>query len=189
MLWNFWVYIYGSSRSRTIRSALEIFVYFVRMHYKYVPYLLTPAPNAYLCSYYCGFDGNFWIYMTTLSRHHSSKHPDARIDSLFFELNRNRISEYNDLWIVEWLHWEHTPQMKEHSCSWSFSTMSRNEFHSNNLPQAMDTLDLHGFTKSDAISRTTNFLDRSNRLLSSENAWVLIITGSGAHSSQGRKSF
>jgi len=49
----------------------------------------------------------------------------------------------------------------------------------------MGTLDLHGFTKSEAISRTTDFLDRSSRSLNSENAWVLIITGSGAHSSQG----
>jgi len=49
----------------------------------------------------------------------------------------------------------------------------------------MGTLDLHGFTKSEAISRATDFLDRSNRSLNSDNAWVLVITGSGAHSSQG----
>lgn len=65
--------------------------------------------------------------------------------------------------------------------------MSRNEFHSNNLPNPTDILDLHGCTKSDAISRTTDFLDRSNRLLNSDNTWVLVITGSGAHSPHGRK--
>jgi len=63
--------------------------------------------------------------------------------------------------------------------------MSRNEFHSNNLPNPTDILDLHGCTKSDAISQTTDFLDRSKRILNSDNTWVLVVTGSGAHSPHG----
>ena len=65
--------------------------------------------------------------------------------------------------------------------------MSRNELNScNDLPKPMDTLDLHGFNKAEAIRRTTDFLDRSTPS-DSGNAWVLIITGSGAHSTDGRK--
>lgn len=72
----------------------------------------------------------------------------------------------------------------------TFNSMSHKEFlNNNNLPTPMFTLDLHGFTKSEAICRTTDFLDHSSRSLRSENAWVLIITGSGAHSSEGRKLF
>lgn len=65
--------------------------------------------------------------------------------------------------------------------------MSRKEFQNNGLPKPMYTLDLHGSTKCESISRTTDFLDRSNTLMNPENAWVLIVTGSGAHSNQGRK--
>ncbi len=66
--------------------------------------------------------------------------------------------------------------------------MSRNDLHpSNDLPTPMDTLDLHGFNKAEAIRRTTDFLDQSNISSTSENAWVLIITGSGAHGSEGRE--
>ena len=67
-------------------------------------------------------------------------------------------------------------------------TMSSDESRkNNNLPKPANTLDLHGCSKSEAISRTTDFLERSNLLLNSENAWVVIITGSGAHSMHGRK--
>jgi len=48
----------------------------------------------------------------------------------------------------------------------------------------MVTLDLHGYTKSEALSRTTWFLDQTN-MLNSKHHWVLIITGTGAHSSHG----
>ena len=66
--------------------------------------------------------------------------------------------------------------------------MSRNEVHpGNDLPKPRDTLDLHGFNKNEAIRRTTDFLDQSNTLSTSENAWVLLITGSGAHSQDGRE--
>ena len=66
--------------------------------------------------------------------------------------------------------------------------MSRNELNcSNDLPKPIDTLDLHGFNKAEATRRTTDFLDRSTTLSTSGKAWVLIITGSGAHSTDGRK--
>lgn len=63
--------------------------------------------------------------------------------------------------------------------------MSREEIFNRSLPKPVDTLDLHGCTKSEAISRTTDFLHRSTTSMKAENAWVLIITGSGAHSSDG----
>jgi DNA-nicking Smr family endonuclease len=62
-----------------------------------------------------------------------------------------------------------------------------------NLPKDVLKLDLHGYTKSEGICRTTEFLDRASSRQSSNNgggkAWVLIVTGSGSHSSQtqGRK--
>jgi len=63
--------------------------------------------------------------------------------------------------------------------------MSCDKLRKNNLPKPVYTLDLHGCLKSEAISRSTDFLERSNLSLNSENAWVLIITGSGAHSVHG----
>lgn len=63
--------------------------------------------------------------------------------------------------------------------------MSCKEHFNKSLPKPVDTLDLHGCSKSEAISRTTDFLHRSIALMDSENAWVLIITGSGAHSLDG----
>mmetsp|Transcript_15929 Transcript_15929/g.36884 ORF Transcript_15929/g.36884 Transcript_15929/m.36884 type:complete len:291 (-) Transcript_15929:59-931(-) len=63
--------------------------------------------------------------------------------------------------------------------------MSSDEPRRNNLPDPKYTLDLHGRSKSEAISRITDFLERSSLLMNPENAWVLIITGSGAHSMHG----
>mmetsp|Transcript_19409 Transcript_19409/g.42186 ORF Transcript_19409/g.42186 Transcript_19409/m.42186 type:complete len:301 (+) Transcript_19409:146-1048(+) len=64
--------------------------------------------------------------------------------------------------------------------------MSRKEFPSNRRAVARDTLDLHGYNKSEGVRRTTEFLDRTRtRNKNVEKAWVLIITGSGAHSSDG----
>lgn len=53
------------------------------------------------------------------------------------------------------------------------------------LPKALYTLDLHGYKKSEGLSRTTDFLDRTTRLINGKDAWVQIITGSGAHSPHG----
>ena len=56
------------------------------------------------------------------------------------------------------------------------------------VPEEMPTLDLHGYTKCEAIRRTTEFLDRANTMMkNSKPAWVQIITGKGNHSSGGRK--
>jgi len=63
--------------------------------------------------------------------------------------------------------------------------MSRTKNLNSSLPKPIYTLDLHGSSKSEAISRTTGFLERSNKLMNRENAWVLVVTGSGAHSLDG----
>ena len=65
--------------------------------------------------------------------------------------------------------------------------MSYKEVQSDCLPK--DTLDLHGYTLSDGIRATTFFLDRVSRDWENneEKLWVAIITGSGSHSSDGRK--
>ena len=59
------------------------------------------------------------------------------------------------------------------------------------LPNDISKLDLHGYTKSEGICRTTEFLDRTSRQQSKnfrdDKTWVLIVTGSGSHSSHGRK--
>ena len=56
------------------------------------------------------------------------------------------------------------------------------------LPEPSRRLDLHGCTKSDALRLTTDFLERSQKSnKTGEALFVLIITGSGAHSSDGRK--
>lgn len=53
-------------------------------------------------------------------------------------------------------------------------------------PQPQATIDLHGYTKSDALRRLTLFLDQiSCAKPRATNAWVLVITGSGAHSNNG----
>jgi hypothetical protein len=46
------------------------------------------------------------------------------------------------------------------------------------------SIDLHGYTKSQGISALTSFLDQVSRRCKG-NVWVLVITGSGAHSSCG----
>lgn len=56
------------------------------------------------------------------------------------------------------------------------------------LPKEMPKLDLHGYTKSEGICRTTAFLDRTSRQqnnIGDNKTWVLIVTGSGSHSSHG----
>jgi DNA-nicking Smr family endonuclease len=67
-----------------------------------------------------------------------------------------------------------------------------------NLPKDVSKLDLHGYTKSEGIRRTTEFLDRiasksrqNNKGGEGSNkAWALIVTGSGSHSkTQGRKFY
>lgn len=63
--------------------------------------------------------------------------------------------------------------------------MPHDAWRKTNLPKPVHTLDLHGCSKSEAISHTTDFLERSNWQMDFENAWVLIITGSGAHSIHG----
>jgi DNA-nicking Smr family endonuclease len=54
------------------------------------------------------------------------------------------------------------------------------------------SIDLHGYQKSEAIARLTEFLDQATRKYSNNNhgggpCWVEVITGSGKHSSDGRK--
>lgn len=63
--------------------------------------------------------------------------------------------------------------------------MTSNKCRTNRLPKTSSSLDLHGCSKSEALSRTTDFLERSNSSRNSKNSWVLIITGSGAHSMDG----
>jgi len=67
------------------------------------------------------------------------------------------------------------------------------------LPNDISKLDLHGYTKSEGICRTTEFLDRTSRKIPNsclpahwmdgqfgdDKTWVLIVTGSGSHSSHG----
>lgn len=60
-----------------------------------------------------------------------------------------------------------------------------------NPPQPVAEIDLHGYTKSDAIQRLTAFLDQvsrhhsKKRPTSNTECWVLVVTGSGAHSPYG----
>eukprot|EP00536_Pseudo-nitzschia_multiseries_P015268 jgi/Psemu1/291917/fgenesh1_pg.848_\ len=68
----------------------------------------------------------------------------------------------------------------------SARALQTNSTTGTSLPKAIRTLDLHGCTKSEGTCRTTEFLDRTSGLVkNAETAWVLIITGSGAHSPQG----
>mmetsp|Transcript_16998 Transcript_16998/g.17031 ORF Transcript_16998/g.17031 Transcript_16998/m.17031 type:complete len:107 (+) Transcript_16998:105-425(+) len=53
------------------------------------------------------------------------------------------------------------------------------------LPNDISKLDLHGYTKSEGICRTTEFLDRTSSKIGDDKTWVLIVTGSGSHSSHG----
>jgi Smr domain len=55
----------------------------------------------------------------------------------------------------------------------------------------MASIDLHGYRKSDAISRLTEFLDQTTRKHHRHGGpcWVEVVTGSGAHSLDGRKFF
>jgi hypothetical protein len=54
------------------------------------------------------------------------------------------------------------------------------------LPTPQATIDLHGKTKSEALKRLTSFMDQvSSAKPKSTNVWVLVITGSGAHSNNG----
>jgi hypothetical protein len=53
---------------------------------------------------------------------------------------------------------------------------------SNDKP--VGSIDLHGYTKSEGISSLTSFLDQISRRYKGD-VWVLVITGSGAHSSCG----
>lgn len=50
------------------------------------------------------------------------------------------------------------------------------------------TLDLHGYRKSEAIRTLTDFLDAasSRRIKNGGDVWCLVITGTGAHSRDGR---
>ena len=64
-----------------------------------------------------------------------------------------------------------------------------------NIVQAVATIDLHGYTKSEAIRRLTEFLDRvtsnnksrRNESTNTSCCWVEVVTGSGSHSQHGRK--
>eukprot|EP00980_Cylindrotheca_fusiformis_P019933 scaffold7017_cov134-Cylindrotheca_fusiformis.AAC.28 len=55
------------------------------------------------------------------------------------------------------------------------------------LSQSQATIDLHGLSKSDALRRLTLFMEQIScqNPRSASNVWVLVITGSGAHSSSG----
>lgn len=54
------------------------------------------------------------------------------------------------------------------------------------IPNPVATVDLHGDTKTQAIRRLTEFMDRLIRSRPKmANVWVLVITGSGAHSKDG----
>jgi len=68
----------------------------------------------------------------------------------------------------------------------------RRQRSSLNPPQPIAEIDLHGFTRADAIQRLTVFLDevsrqskKNQRPSTSNTCWVLVITGSGAHSPYG----
>ncbi|CAJ1939311.1 unnamed protein product [Cylindrotheca closterium] len=56
-----------------------------------------------------------------------------------------------------------------------------------NPPQPIAEIDLHGFTKVEAIQRLTIFMDEVSRQSKrpTRTCWVLVITGSGAHSPYG----
>jgi hypothetical protein len=47
------------------------------------------------------------------------------------------------------------------------------------------TIDLHGYQKGEAISRLTSFMEQMAGKHRMGDVWVLVITGSGAHSQQG----
>ena len=53
------------------------------------------------------------------------------------------------------------------------------------MPRSNDkpigSIDLHGYTKSEGISALTSFLDQVSRRYKGD-VWVMVITGSGAHS-------
>lgn len=56
------------------------------------------------------------------------------------------------------------------------------------IPNHIATLDLHGLTKSEGLVRATKFFDQissAQRKNGKGDAWVLVITGSGAHSPDG----
>jgi hypothetical protein len=60
-------------------------------------------------------------------------------------------------------------------------------------PYIVDAIDLHGYTKVEAIYRLTQFLDQvvtkrnRRRKDNSGGCWVEVVTGSGSHSQNGRK--
>jgi DNA-nicking Smr family endonuclease len=59
-------------------------------------------------------------------------------------------------------------------------------------PYIVDAIDLHGYTKVEAIYRLTQFLDqvvtkRNRRKDNSSGCWVEVVTGSGSHSQHGRE--
>jgi hypothetical protein len=60
--------------------------------------------------------------------------------------------------------------------------MSR--FDNTKSPQVTATIDLHGYRKSEGISVLTSFLDQVTRR-NKGDVWVTVVTGTGAHSSDG----
>lgn len=68
-----------------------------------------------------------------------------------------------------------TTNLPNASLSWSRNRRTEQRI------QASDTLDLHGYTREDAIRAVTKFWEDAGRKYS-QNPWVCVITGTGAHS-------
>lgn len=68
-----------------------------------------------------------------------------------------------------------TTNLPNASLSWSRNRRSEQRI------QPSDTLDLHGYTREDAIRAVTHFWEVSSRK-HAKNPWVCVITGTGAHS-------
>ncbi len=81
---------------------------------------------------------------------------------------------------------------KKHTHRDRYSTKSSSDsFQPNQQPKTTLTIDLHGYSKAEGISKLTSFLDQvvaqQYGQTHAGGVWVLVITGSGAHSSDGRE--
>ena len=70
-----------------------------------------------------------------------------------------------------------TPALANHSLSWTQNRRAEQRI------KPFAEIDLHGFTREDAIRRVTAFWESSSLAPKSRsNPWVCVITGTGAHS-------
>ncbi|CAB9509510.1 expressed unknown protein [Seminavis robusta] len=66
--------------------------------------------------------------------------------------------------------------LPNNSLTWKKNGRSENQI------KPFATIDLHGYTKETAIRAVTNFFETSARQAKQRNPWVMVITGTGAHS-------